>query len=282
MNTRSTTGNGPPPPIPGSSTRTRTSSPCSTCGSTWPTRERSSVRQRVPPDVQAGVPALPTDQGVAGPARPALADRSRAGDGPRSWSSRQSITSGEKAAAGERSKRRPGKGLLGVRCRRAPGRRGGRRESRDNGRRPGWPAMRPNRARARCRVGRCRAGAHRAAGRPALPCRPEARTRAGVPGNQGDHVRHLAGIRAGQAPPRFVMAAELVETSRLWGRLVARIDPAWAETGGRAPGAPQPLRTPVGGQAWVGGGHRAGHPAGRHPGGRADRAVRPDRSGTGP
>ncbi|SEJ46668.1 ATP-dependent helicase HrpA [Demequina mangrovi] len=30
-------------------------------------------------------------------------------------------------------------------------------------------------------------------------------------------------------PPEFVMAAELVETSRLWARDVARIDPAWAE-----------------------------------------------------
>ncbi|WP_062465083.1 ATP-dependent RNA helicase HrpA [Demequina soli] len=30
-------------------------------------------------------------------------------------------------------------------------------------------------------------------------------------------------------PPEFLMAAELVETSRLWARDVARIDPAWAE-----------------------------------------------------
>ncbi len=29
--------------------------------------------------------------------------------------------------------------------------------------------------------------------------------------------------------PRWVMAAELVETSRLWGRVVARIEPEWAE-----------------------------------------------------
>jgi len=29
--------------------------------------------------------------------------------------------------------------------------------------------------------------------------------------------------------PRWVMAAELVETSRLWGRIVARIEPEWAE-----------------------------------------------------
>ena len=131
-------------------------------------------------------------------------------------------------------------------------------------------------------VGRRRASAHRAAGRAALAHRAETRTRPGVPGHQGHHVRHLAGVGAGQAPPRFVMAAELVETSRLWGRLVARIDPAWAEKVGATPGAPQPFRTAVGGQARVGGGHRAGHPARRHAGGRAHRPVRPDRSGTVP
>ena len=30
-------------------------------------------------------------------------------------------------------------------------------------------------------------------------------------------------------PPRWVMAAELVETSRLWGRVAARIEPEWVE-----------------------------------------------------
>ncbi|MGW1741825.1 ATP-dependent RNA helicase HrpA [Nocardia sp. NPDC001965] len=30
-------------------------------------------------------------------------------------------------------------------------------------------------------------------------------------------------------PPRWVMAAELVETSRLWGRITARVEPEWAE-----------------------------------------------------
>jgi ATP-dependent helicase HrpA len=30
-------------------------------------------------------------------------------------------------------------------------------------------------------------------------------------------------------PPRWVMAAELVETTRLWGRVAARIEPEWAE-----------------------------------------------------
>jgi ATP-dependent helicase HrpA len=31
-------------------------------------------------------------------------------------------------------------------------------------------------------------------------------------------------------PPRWVMAAELVETTRLWGRVVARIEPEWVES----------------------------------------------------
>jgi ATP-dependent helicase HrpA len=34
----------------------------------------------------------------------------------------------------------------------------------------------------------------------------------------------------GRKPPRWVMAAELVETSRLWARTVARIEPEWAES----------------------------------------------------
>lgn len=30
-------------------------------------------------------------------------------------------------------------------------------------------------------------------------------------------------------PPRFIMSAELVETSRLWARVNARIEPEWVE-----------------------------------------------------
>ncbi|MGH8910167.1 MAG: ATP-dependent RNA helicase HrpA [Egibacteraceae bacterium] len=37
------------------------------------------------------------------------------------------------------------------------------------------------------------------------------------------------GATAGGWGPQWVMAAELVETSRLWGRTVARIEPQWAE-----------------------------------------------------
>ena len=37
------------------------------------------------------------------------------------------------------------------------------------------------------------------------------------------------GSPVGKKPPRWVMASELVETSRLWARTVARIDPDWIE-----------------------------------------------------
>ena len=37
------------------------------------------------------------------------------------------------------------------------------------------------------------------------------------------------GSALARKPPRWVVAAELVETSRLWGRTVAAIDPAWVE-----------------------------------------------------
>jgi ATP-dependent helicase HrpA len=37
------------------------------------------------------------------------------------------------------------------------------------------------------------------------------------------------GSALSRKPPRWVMAAELVETSRLWAHLAARIDPEWAE-----------------------------------------------------
>jgi ATP-dependent helicase HrpA len=37
------------------------------------------------------------------------------------------------------------------------------------------------------------------------------------------------GSAVAKKPPTWVMAAELVETSRLWGRVAARIDPAWIE-----------------------------------------------------
>jgi len=49
-------------------------------------------------------------------------------------------------------------------------------------------------------------------------------------GARGARFAVFPGSALFRKPPRWVMAAELVETSRLWGRVVARIEPEWAET----------------------------------------------------
>ncbi len=48
-------------------------------------------------------------------------------------------------------------------------------------------------------------------------------------GSRGARFAIWPGSTLAKRPPTFVMAAELVETSRLWARTVAGIDPAWAE-----------------------------------------------------
>jgi ATP-dependent helicase HrpA len=48
-------------------------------------------------------------------------------------------------------------------------------------------------------------------------------------GARGARFAVFPGSALFRKPPRWVMAAELVETSRLWGRIVARIDPQWLE-----------------------------------------------------
>src|SRR4029079_7276790 len=48
-------------------------------------------------------------------------------------------------------------------------------------------------------------------------------------GARGTRFAIFPGSALFKKPPELVMAAELVETSRLWGRVNARIDPAWAE-----------------------------------------------------
>jgi ATP-dependent helicase HrpA len=48
-------------------------------------------------------------------------------------------------------------------------------------------------------------------------------------GARGARFAVFPGSALFRKPPRWVMAAELVETSRLWGRIVARIEPQWAE-----------------------------------------------------
>ncbi len=48
-------------------------------------------------------------------------------------------------------------------------------------------------------------------------------------GARGARFAIWPGSAVSRKPPQFVMAAELVETSRLWGRTVAKIEPEWAE-----------------------------------------------------
>ncbi|RNL83525.1 ATP-dependent RNA helicase HrpA [Halostreptopolyspora alba] len=49
-------------------------------------------------------------------------------------------------------------------------------------------------------------------------------------GGRGARFAIFPGSSLFKKQPRYVMAAELVETSRLWGRVVARIEPEWAES----------------------------------------------------
>lgn len=48
-------------------------------------------------------------------------------------------------------------------------------------------------------------------------------------GTRGIRFQVFPGSDVSRKPPRWVMASELVETSRLWARGVARIDPVWIE-----------------------------------------------------
>lgn len=48
-------------------------------------------------------------------------------------------------------------------------------------------------------------------------------------GARGARFAPWPGSALFRKPPRFVMAAELVETSRLWGRTLAKVEPEWVE-----------------------------------------------------
>ncbi|SHN05973.1 ATP-dependent RNA helicase HrpA [Cryptosporangium aurantiacum] len=48
-------------------------------------------------------------------------------------------------------------------------------------------------------------------------------------GARGARFAIFPGSTLAKRPPRWVVAAELVETSRLWGRITARIEPEWVE-----------------------------------------------------
>ena len=59
--------------------------------------------------------------------------------------------------------------------------------------------------------------------------RPDRRARNEYLGARGARFALFPGSGLAKKPPAWVMAAELVETSRLWGRHAARIQPEWAE-----------------------------------------------------
>ncbi|GEL94168.1 ATP-dependent RNA helicase HrpA [Cellulomonas composti] len=59
--------------------------------------------------------------------------------------------------------------------------------------------------------------------------RPDRRARNEYLGARGARFAIFPGSGLARKPPAWVMAAELVETSRLWGRDAARIQPEWAE-----------------------------------------------------
>ncbi|NUU17155.1 ATP-dependent RNA helicase HrpA [Cellulomonas humilata] len=61
------------------------------------------------------------------------------------------------------------------------------------------------------------------------PGRPDRRGRNEYLGARGARFAIFPGSGLARKPPAWIMAAELVETSRLWGRDVARIQPEWAE-----------------------------------------------------
>ena len=69
---------------------------------------------------------------------------------------------------------------------------------------------------------------HRAEGRREETRRTRRPSRAST-GARGARFAIFPGSALFKKPPRWVMAAELVETSRLWARIVARIEPEWAE-----------------------------------------------------
>ena len=96
-------------------------------------------------------------------------------------------------------------------------------------------------------------------------------------GARGARFAVFPGSGLFKKPPSWVMVAELVETTRLWGRVAARIDPADVEPLAGPPGQAHLQRAALGSAPRVGGGDRAGdavRAADRH---RPHGAVRADR-----
>ena len=89
----------------------------------------------------------------------------------------------------------------------------------------------------------------------AAPTRAAARSGSGYTGARGARFAFPASALA-RKPPAWVMVAELVETSRLWGRVAARIEPEWIEPLAGAPRQAHLRRAALGAQARLG--RRAG------------------------
>ena len=68
-----------------------------------------------------------------------------------------------------------------------------------------------------------------ARGRGAVTARPDRRAMREYLGARGARFAIFPGSPLSKRPPAWIMAAEVVETSRLWARDVARIEPEWAE-----------------------------------------------------
>ncbi len=100
-------------------------------------------------------------------------------------------------------------------------------------------------------------------------------------GARGARFALFPGSALFKKPPRWVMSAELVETSRLWGRVNARIEPEWVEAAGPTPGQAQLQRAALGEKAGGGAGLRESHPVRHSAGHRPQSQFWPDRPATG-
>ena len=211
---RPTPGRPPTPGTPGSPSRARTSCRWSTSGTTCANSSASC-----PARPSAGCAAreylhylrVREWQDVHGQLR-------QAASGPRRHASAPTADAGRAQAAPA-----PGRGA------RRPI--GARRAARRRSRRRAGAAVRsrPRRPRAPVAAGRP-ALAHRDAG--ASPRRRPQRRRRGpaeFTGARGSRFAIFPDSELARKPPQWVVAAELVETSRLWARVVARIEPEWVE-----------------------------------------------------
>ncbi len=142
------------------------------------------------------------------------------------------------------------------------------------------PRPHPHRAARRTAVARRREGRDRE-GRQAGPARPIEQGR--VPRRpRARSSRSSRGRPCTPSSPRGWWPAELVETSRLFARQCAKIEPEWVEPLAQHLVKRVVQRAALGGTAGIGGGGREGDAVRRPDRRRPQRAVRPDRPGALP